>query len=162
MADEKREIAVHEAAHAVIARILGITCGEVTIVSEEGYSVGHSVMNDPRFSWERGDGSKAKAADNFAVALFAGAEAERLMFNSQTEGDSVDRERATDCLSWAGAVKNARFAGDEHFDRHEANLRRRAADLVRRYRPHIEKLAGALVERGTLTGPEADTLCWSG
>jgi hypothetical protein len=156
--NQRRQTAVHEAAHAVIARALGIASGEVTIVGEGGHSLGHSVFDDPRFRWTRGDGKKSAAANNFAIALFAAAEAERLILNAQETGDSVDCERATACLAWAGAVRNAMFVGDENFDRHEANLRRKAAALVRQYRPQIEQVAEALDQRGTLSGSEIDAV----
>jgi ATP-dependent Zn protease len=157
MNDRKRESAVHEAGHAVIARALGIPAGEVTIQPTVD-SLGHSVFADPRFDWRRGDGSKAKAANTFVVALFAGAEAERILLKSQVVGDGVDQERATACLAWAGAVRGASFVGDEHFDRHEAKLRKKSVELVLKYRPQIELLADALMERETLTGEEVDAL----
>ena len=140
MNDRRYETAVHEAGHAVIARVLGIPAGEVTIRPTQDHSLGHSVFADPRFDWRRGDGSKARAANAFAVALFAGAEAERILLESQVVGGGVDQECATACLAWAGAVRSASFVGDEHFDRHEANLRKKSVELVLKYRPQIELL----------------------
>jgi cell division protease FtsH len=158
MNDRKLETAVHEAGHAVIARVLGIPAGEVTIRPTQDHSLGHSVFNDPRFDWRRGDGSKASAANAFVVALFAGAEAERILLESQVVGDGVDQERATACLAWAGAVRGASFVGDEYFDRHETKLRKKSVELVLKYRPQIKLLADALMERETLTGEEVGAL----
>ena len=156
--DRKRDTAVHEAAHAVIGRVLGIEAGEVTIRPTPDQSIGHSVLADPRFDWRRCDGTKAKAANSFVVALFAGAEAEHYLMHSQEVGDGIDQERATACLAWAGAVRGASFVGDDHFDRHEANLRKKAAAPVRQHRSAIERVANALLERETLSGPEVDAL----
>lgn len=158
MDHQRRSTAVHEAGHAVIARALGIGCGEVTIIAEEGHSLGHSDILDPRFDWRRGDGPKGAAATKFVIALYAGAEAEQLICNSQYIGDSVDKERATACLAWAGVVRGAVFVGDDRFDRYEAKLRIKSASLVAKHRNDIECLAAALLEREKLSGQEVDAL----
>lgn len=155
---DRKQTAIHEAGHAVVARVLGVAAGEVTIRPTEDQSIGHSIIADPRFIWQRGDGSKSKAAKSFAVALFAGAEAERLILQSQDVGDGIDRERATACLAWAGAVRGASFVGDDVFERHEERLRGRAAQLVQQHRLKIERVADALIERQTLSGAEVDAL----
>lgn len=109
MSNAKAKTAIHEAGHAVAARALGIAAGDVTIRETEDQSLGHAIFSDPRFDWRRGDGSKGKAADAFAVALFAGAEAERIILGSQDVEEGEDRARATACLAWAGAVRGASF-----------------------------------------------------
>ena len=156
--DSKYKTAIHEAGHAVVARALGIPVGEVSIKETPGKSCGHSNFDDPRFSWERGSGPKAKAANNFAVALYAGAEAERHIALSDEVGDGPDCERATACLAWAGAVRGATFVGDDVFDRHEARLRRRAVEFVRLHRSAIEAVAALLLQKRTLAGDEIDAV----
>jgi hypothetical protein len=47
--------AVHEAGHAIIARVLGMTCGDVSIEADHD-SAGHSITADPHVTaghWER-------------------------------------------------------------------------------------------------------------
>ena len=46
MVDDLLHIAVHEAGHAVIGRVLGMECGPVTIVPDDD-SLGHSITFDP-------------------------------------------------------------------------------------------------------------------
>jgi ATP-dependent Zn protease len=157
MDDLKRRIAVHEAGHAVIGRALGIPVRQVTILENED-ARGHAEISDPIATWQRGDGPRAKLANSFVVMLFAGGEAERVLLRGPSELDGNDCQRATACLAEAGAVPGASFVGDEHFDRHEANLRRRATSLVQQHRSRIERLAEALVERETLTSLEVDAL----
>ena len=159
MTDLLADTAAHEAGHAVIARVLGLNAGKVTIVPDQTEeTLGFSEVDDPRFSWQEGDGSKSKAANLFALHLYAGAEAERLICRTADAGDGVDRERATACLAWAGAVRGATFVGDDMFDRYEARLRKKAADLVRQHRYTIERVAAALLEKKTLTNGEVEML----
>ena len=161
MTNDERHTAHHEAGHAVIARVLGLSCGGASIISEEGHSRGHSVIDDPRFSWQRGDGPKRQAADAFCVALYAGYESEFACIDDFENGDHVDRERATGCLAWAG-VRGARFVGDDIWDRHERRLREKAGRLVKDHRLTIERVAAALIERRTLDAGEIDVLMTAG
>ena len=160
MMDESSDLialATHEAGHAVIGRVLGLSCGRMTIVAEADENLGHSVMADPRYSWERGDGPRRKEAEKFALGLYAGAEAERVLLGLNTELDTVDRQRAIKTLAWAG-VRGASFFDDEHYDRAEARLRREARRLVIIHRRIIQQVAELVLERKTLEGPEVDTL----
>jgi ATP-dependent Zn protease len=157
MDDRKRETAVHEAAHAVVARILGIIGYQVTICPTDK-EWGSASFDNPMFDWKRGDGAKATAANNFAIAAYAGVQGERCILGSQITSESDDHRKAEDCLAWASAVRGASFMGDKHFHRREANLRKKAAELVRRHRSQIERVAEALLERGTLSGGEVDAL----
>lgn len=73
----------------------------VSIDPDTENDFGYAVIDDPRFSWERGDGPRRLAADAFCVALYAGAEAERIILGSVEVGDGVDCDRATQCMgSW--------------------------------------------------------------
>lgn len=156
MADD-RQTAIHEAGHAVVGRAVGVPCGEVTIEAETPDDLGHSVMLDPRFSWERGDGAKRPIVEAFCIALYAGAEAERFILGTTNVGDGVDCDRATKCLAWVG-LPGASYEGDDVFDRHEARLRARARSAVVEHRAAIERVATALVEHRTLSGDQVDGL----
>jgi len=112
----KQEIAVaaclHEAGHAVVGRVLGLVCGEVTLATPDG--LGHAHV-EPRWRWrEREYGAPKQLAEAFAVALYAGAESERVILGiSEPDGDGVDQERATGELARHVRVPGARFVGDD-------------------------------------------------
>ncbi|MFD1982644.1 hypothetical protein ACFSOZ_08140 [Mesorhizobium newzealandense] len=108
-----------------------------------------AIMLDPRFHWERGDGAKRPIVEAFCIALYAGAEAERIILGTSDVGESVDCERATACLAWLG-LRGASYVGDDVFDRHEARLRAKARLAVIQHRGAIERVAAALVEHLSL------------
>ena len=43
--------AIHEAGHAVIGRVLGLTCGHATIVADDD-SAGHQIIADQWVIWQ--------------------------------------------------------------------------------------------------------------
>lgn len=92
---------------------------------------------------------KRSHAEAFAIALYAGAEAERFFLGTTDVGDSADVERAMSALAWGG-VRGATFVGDEAFDRAEARLRAEAARLVRFHSAAIRSAAQRLIEHGKL------------
>jgi hypothetical protein len=130
---------------------------EVTIADSDDFH-GTASFDNPMHDWRAGDGSKIKAANNFAVAAYAGIEAERALLGSQMTSDEDDHRKAEDCLAWAGAVKGAGFVGDAYYDKHTARLRRKASLLVREHLTAIQGIAKALVDRETLSGPEVDAI----
>jgi ATP-dependent Zn protease len=155
--DKRQATAYHEAGHAVIGRVLGLVCGEVTVVPNIEDSVGHAHVENPIHRWERGDGSRTELADSFCISLYAGAEAEKTILGSNDVGDGPDCDRATACLKIIG-VRGAAFVGDDVWERHEDRLRQKAARLVRLHRHQIEIVAQALLECGTLQAEEIDAL----
>lgn len=102
--------AYHEAGHAVIGRVLGLDCGEATIkpnatgTSDESY--GYALIVDPVRCWQRGDGPRRKLADAFCMALYAGAEVEKVFvgYDEPIIGDGPDQNCATDCLRHDGGA----------------------------------------------------------
>lgn len=150
--------AVHEAGHAVIARVVGLFCGEVSIIPDRPDEVGFSVIEDPRFGWRRGDGPRVKSAENFCISLYAGAEAERFFFGSAIMvHDGEDQRRALGALLWSG-VKNGGMFGNEAWKRKEASLRRKSRQLVLRHASTIQRVAESLLIKKTLTGDEVADL----
>ncbi|MDG4898301.1 hypothetical protein P9272_32730 [Mesorhizobium sp. WSM4976] len=129
----------------------------MTIEPDGDDHLGYSVMDDPRFSWQRGDGPKRPIVEAFCMALFAGAEAEKFFLGSVDIGDGVDCDRATNCLAWLG-LPGASYVGDEVFDRNEARLRAKARVAVIQHRAAIQRVAAALVEHRTLSGDQVDAL----
>ena len=157
MTDRDHQTAVHEAGHAVIGRALNVVCGEVSIDPDDEDHLGYSAMSDPRFSWERGDGPKRALAEAFCVALYAGAEAERVILGTADVGDGVDCDRATSCLAWAG-VRGATFVGDDAYDRAETRLRSKARQQVISHRAAVQRVAGALLLSRKLSGEQVDAV----
>ena len=151
------EIAIHEAAHAVIGRGLGLVCGETSLTSPDG--LGHAHV-ERRWKWrEREYGAPKQLADAFCIALYAAVEAERAILGvADPDGDDEDQHRATRALCDVGGVRGASYVGDEVWERHEAKLRRKAASLVTQHRASIERVARVLIDRGRLEAAEIDAL----
>ena len=141
--------AIHEAAHAVIGRILGMNCGSVSVVADDD-STGHSICADPwatMHSWDR-RGHFRDARSVFVgrvLTYMAGAEAEVAILGICAGGDGDDREQISEMLETReiGAV-------DDNRPRLEARLRRAARMLVHRHQRAIEQLATALTALGTI------------
>jgi hypothetical protein len=135
-------VAFHEAGHAVIARKLGLSCGMVTL---------EPAMNGPKaeIAWryypKRPNATQEQANAAFAIAMYAGREAERMICGEPEEGtDRHDRELAHDAV------------GDD--PGLESELRAWAAAMVQEHRETIEWFARALLQSGTLIPLEADSL----
>jgi len=137
----------------VVGRALGLKCGKVYLTTERdgdrSFTLGIAKVDNPQFTWKRGDGSKRRAAGAFCVTLYAGAEAVRIRLLAQGDGDASDREKAAACLRWAG-VK------EDDLPRREMLLRRRAIREVRLYREEIEMVAAGLIRYQEMPGPVVD------
>lgn len=156
------DIAYHEAGHAVIALHFGVAVTEATIVpspttcpysGERAQAGGHV-----RFVWEddtqlrsrRGGGHLASSRR--LVILYAGVEAQ-----------TMRRGRTPRCTDWINAgradINEAGYdldivaSGDRRGEQ-ERRLIRESRLLVRHFRPFIDVLANALLERVTLSGDE--------
>jgi hypothetical protein len=133
-------IAIHEAAHATIARVLRIPIRGVTITPSEGF-LGHCHIY--RDFYKR---------SGYVIALMAGVEAE-LEFFEATVNDSADRESIAEANDdWP------KIGGRKARALNLPSLRRQARRLVRKHRTKIERVAAALLERGTLGPDEVDEL----
>ena len=147
--------AIHEAGHAVIARVLTLFAGSATIKIDHD-SAGHSVSYDPWAAiheWEKRGRVRGLGAVWHAriIAFMAGAEAERELLGSALPGDEDDRhqielmaeELCRDEISW---------------EKLEPRLRTMTRMLVRRHRTRIDRVADALFAKTTLSGEELDRL----
>ena len=150
-------IAIHEAGHAVIGRMLGLPCGDVTTEPSDDQELGHAVVGDPIRDWCRGDGPRRPLVEASCVSLYAGAEAERIIVGSADVGDGPDCSKATSLISIIG-LRGAAFVGDDVWERYEARLRRKAATLVTKHTEQIERVARALMEHGKLTDEQVNEL----
>jgi ATP-dependent Zn protease len=128
------EVAVHEAGHSVIARVVGLRSGRATLSDHDG--VARAYFAD--------DGSL-----NNVVAVLAGRAATEVILGRASDYDcSIDDDIAKRMLAAKG------FVG--------FGMRTKLYDaraLIRQHRAAVERVARALLVRGTLSGDEIDALC---
>lgn len=156
-------LAIHEAGHAVVGRILGMLCGQVTIVADHD-SAGHSITLDPWDTvshWESvGRFRDARTAFLGGIlSLMAGAEAEIVILGHCQGGDGNDqREIALNFDSVDFWIPEK--TGDELEDlaTFEQRLRRHCRAIVRRHRSKIEMVAQLLLDRKTIGGSVLDEM----
>jgi hypothetical protein len=146
--------AIHEAGHAVIARVLTLVCGSATIKADHN-STGHSLTHDPWtciYEWERRGKVRHPDAVWHArmIGFMASAEAERELIGSVLPGDGDDRHQIE--------LMAEKLDNVDSWERLEPRLRAMTRALVRRHRARIEAVAEALIARKTLSREELDTL----
>lgn len=154
-----RRTAVHEAGHALAAYVLGLECSKVSIVPDwDAGEAGHctyptdplEIMGqwDTTGVWHRTERSAQRAS---AIALLAGAAAEREVLGRAGPGAADDRRRAgwlvDDLTPAQGNVRHTL-----------ARLERTAARLVHRHRAALARVADTLVAQRTLDGEQVRAL----
>ena len=148
-----KHTAYHEAGHAVIGRLLGLPCGEATIIpNEEDGEAGYHIVADP---WEIAHHLEQRGLYRPMRSIFfrriltymAGAEAENVLLGSCQGGDGDDRDQID-------LMANSRHADLKNkWKRNEPRMRTITQALVRKHRDKIENVAHALLEHRRL-GPE--------
>ena len=160
----KERTAYHEAAHAVIAQLLGRNCCNVSIVARACGQGGYTyVSNEQEFY------SKKYVLETVQV-LLAGMAAERLFLGESGSGASQDLSQASELLvkaitAW-GMGRRLLTISDAsptpaQLDEAEEMLRsclNEAEALVNSQRDLIRTVAEALLEKGTLTSLEIDRI----
>jgi ATP-dependent Zn protease len=160
----KRSTAYHEAGHAVIGRVLGLTCEGATIAADyDDMSAGHSICDVQRSidDWDARDRDarryRPRRSESMHRArimmLMAGREAENVCLGRCGGGDGDDLREINLTLDEADAPKDAEDA-ERWLDR----LRVRTNVRVQRHRGAIEALAAALLSHNTLSGEEIDNI----
>jgi ATP-dependent Zn protease len=175
----KKDLAFHEAGHAVIGRVLGLVRGHTTILADHD-SAGHSILADPWITnaqWEARGKFRDLSSIRLArvIALMGGRETEIVCFGRSRGGWGSDyRDIVTIALS--GHLKvpgprnasvaqarhrreykqmgNANVTFDPAWDRYQERLRQKTRMLVRRHRSTIERVAAAILEKGELKAEE--------
>jgi ATP-dependent Zn protease len=149
----RRNTAVHEAGHAVIGRVLGLSCGGISIVpSYRRMTAGFSVcdIERSRADWDfRGRFRWRSLLRARIMMLQAGREAEVVLLGRCSGGDGDDlREIAVTMgeaeVDWAKVDRLQGFT----------------SRLVERHRRAIEAVAAALLEHERLSIPHLDALVW--
>ena len=155
--NDPRHTATHEAGHAVIGRVLTLLCGGGTIVPDyEAGEAGSAITHDPWVclgEWHR----RAKMRHSNAIwhariiTFMAGAEAEVELLGATQTGDDDDRYQIE-------LMAEELDCDPSEWVRWEARLRTMTRMLIRRHRDRIEKVAGALIAKRTLTSRQIDRL----
>ncbi len=155
--NDPHHTAIHEASHAVVARVLTLACGQATIVPDYvAGEAGHSITEEPstcEYEWEKR--GKVRDSENAIwhariMSFMAGAEGEVVLLGSTQCGDGDDRYQIELMAEY--------LEGRESWSRIEPRLRAMTRTLVRRHRALIERVATALIERKTLSREELDKL----
>ena len=107
----REHLAYHGAGHAVVGFVLGFVLGEITT---GGVGDAHAIVTNPLRAWKRGDGPRREIARRYAVALYAGAAAEKLLLEGAAPWyDHYDRARPGSgdmpLLQWRGPLAAERF-----------------------------------------------------
>jgi ATP-dependent Zn protease len=152
------KVAVHEAAHAVIARVLTLSAGHVTIKPRyRDRSRGCSITHEPYAclsAWEKR--GKVRNSDDAVylariISTMAGAEAEMELLGSRVIGDGQDREQIEQMAEELTLVNRS-------WAQLEPRLRKMTRMLVRRHRARIERVAEALIAKTKLHAKQVDRL----
>jgi len=144
--------AYHEAGHAVIGRVLGVSDGRVTIRPDYNTgSAGREFGPTPSeicAKYPKRDHNAVIRA--WIISVMAGAETEAALLGRVALGDGGDRKQI-------GLMMEENIS-DADWDRVEAWLRRMTRTLIWQHEPLIERVAKALLERTSLSGKMVDKL----
>jgi ATP-dependent Zn protease len=155
-----KNIAIHEAGHAVVGRALGLRGGTATLVPNEASSErGHATTfaaDHPGETIELDGSPFARPAwlsfRARILTLMAGAEAERELLGL------TDIEDADDRLEIARLAAAPESGLLECFVEYEPRMRMQTRRIVRRYKSVIEDVATALLDQMTLSSEDIDAL----
>ena len=161
-AGDRLRTGYHEAAHAVVAVMLGVGVKHATI--KPGPDTAGHVLHDPvQYDWLAG------------IISFAGKYGESLLLADdprhpwhvsvrvRNHGASADHKNVR--RSVIRHIGHPTGDGRYDFDRreyraHRRRLEKEAKQLVLEYRDAIKRVAEALIDRETLTGAEIYALVW--
>lgn len=156
ISSEVNYIAVHEAGHVVLGKILGIPVESATIEPTNQY-VGMIVVpgRDELWDFWQRNGKDHRSLKSAGIALiltaFGGLHAtEELLGCYDSSDEDADAAFATQ-LVWAT------FSDDEA-ERYIPRMRRQTRRLIRKHSNKIERVAATLVERRSLSTDELDEL----
>jgi ATP-dependent Zn protease len=162
--ETSREVAYHEAGHAVIGRILGLTCGSATIVPDyDDGSAGNAVTEIERSAedWDcRGrPGRWVSLCRARIMMLMADRESEIECLGKNGNdafGDGEDLRGIQDTISEAFSLEE--FEDEAFLARMLTTMRAKTRGLVRRHRNAIAQVASALIKHGSLDERQIDSI----
>jgi hypothetical protein len=125
------EVAVHEAGHSVIARVLGLKAGRATLRDFDGVA-------------------RSYFADHPVAVLAGRAATEVLLGYASDDGCSRDDAKAR----WLLTTENGHIERELRY----ARTLRQARKLIRAHRGAVERVAQELLDRVTLSASEIDRL----
>jgi ATP-dependent Zn protease len=141
--EQLRRTAYHEAGHTVAHRVVGIVCGEASIVPK--MCGGFVIAADQRRGKLR---DRRSVLVGRIICFMAGREAEIVAFGDEHEIGDGD-----DLLQIALMAEDAGVS-EAYLER----MRRKVRPLPRRHWHKVAAVADALLVRKTLSGPEIDAL----
>jgi len=157
---ELRQTAIHEAAHAVIAHVLGLACKSIALthdaVDDTG-AFGLAVGPNPIYGYRGTSRSERSAnARDECVACCAGLAAEHVFFGVLLDAENENAQddfRNIIILEKSGFLRTRRkygdgFAGDGVTWKFIKRKLREAHRLVYCHRETIDRLADELLQRG--------------
>ena len=124
------EVAIHEAGHAVLARALGLRSGRATLRDHDGGARAYFIPGDSI------DG---------VLAVLGGRAASLELLGVADEFGLLMADKFVQREPWYARIVRRQLIAQ-------------ARDLVRKHRDAVERVADALLDRGTLTGREIDRL----
>ena len=144
--------AYHEAGHAVVGRILGLTCGDISIVADsKDATAGHAITHVERsvHEWEQRGRWRYRSLYRAGIMmLMAGREAEVVCLGHCEGGDGDDQYQIA-CHHHGEAE-----IAEEDLPR----WRYRTRQLCLRHAEIIKRVAQKLLERKELDAKEVDAL----
>ena len=147
--------AYHEAGHAVIGRVLGMTCGGATVVPDydEGIAgLAITVVERSISDWDaRGRLRWVSMFRALIMTLMAGRESEIEVFGKDPDaqfGDDYDLREIYLAMEEANITNEAFLA----------KMRMKTHGLVRRHRDAIAQVAEALIKHGSLDAQQIDEI----
>jgi ATP-dependent Zn protease len=153
--DKLRAIAYHEAGHAVITVVLGLTVHNVTIVPN-GDDLG-ACWKPGMLGYRTANRRELRSlARDHIICLYAGMHAERLVDLNAPDFHGESDEMTAFDLSKRYEVfpRVLEFVGDENHLAYLSSLRAESRRLVRRHQKVIQKVAQALLVQRELNGAE--------
>ena len=172
-ADDRRRIAVHEAGHALVAKLLKVGVVEKVSILRRGAALGVTLVTSDDDALLKSE-PELKAR---MTMLLAGRGAEALVLESASTGAANDLERVSNLayrmvtefgfskdigpFSYAGLPERDRHAGSHPEAIFEARdiikgIEQRCAELLLANRAALERLTARLLEHETVSGEVVD------
>jgi ATP-dependent Zn protease len=152
-ADQIRHTAYHEAGHAVAHRVVGMVCGEASIIADYKLMFSGPAIAEDHYAagaaWDQRKKYRPQRSVFVGriIGFMAGREAEIIAFGDHNGGDGDDRKQIVLMTREANISK-------VYLER----LRPKVGLLLRRHWPNVEAVAQALRERKKLSGAEIDAI----